>query len=332
MNKAKKRYLWLMVAFIIGAALTAASIWLISLGSEEKSLEAYPYRENTGEYRFINPLLFYETPKSKEFGEYTKLEEHLEDFIKNNSAKNTVKRVSVYFRDLKRGRWVGINEDETFKPHSLLKTAFMLAYLKKTESEPLLMEKKFLYSSELKESISKIPFENNSNLEENRYYSVEYLIKKMIIESDNVAKDILTTNIDKNAVNDVFTDLGMQLPVNNEEPKMSTKLYASFFRILFNATYVNRNLSEWALKILSDAEFEKGIRASVPKSIPVAHKFGIEAKSLEAEGQELHDCGIVYYPKIPYLLCIMTEGQNISGLVDFVGGISNLVYKEISNL
>ena len=80
--------------------------------------------------------------------------------------------------------------------------------------------------------------------------------------------------------------------------------------------------------MLASADFKRGLVAGVPEDIKVAHKFGERETS---EGKQLHDCGIVYYPNRPYLLCVMTEGADLENLISVVGGVSRLVFDEIDN-
>lgn len=43
--------------------------------------------------------------------------------------------------------------------------------------------------------------------------------------------------------------------------------------------------------------------------------------------KELHDCGIIYYPERPYLLCVMTEGNDLNELAGVIQNISKTVYE-----
>jgi hypothetical protein len=52
------------------------------------------------------------------------------------------------------------------------------------------------------------------------------------------------------------------------------KDYATFFRVLFNSSYLNKKNSEWVLELLSTTEFNSGIVAGLSPDIQVAHKFG----------------------------------------------------------
>ena len=79
--------------------------------------------------------------------------------------------------------------------------------------------------------------------------------------------------------------------------------------------------------MLSEVKFNKGILNGVPENILVAHKFG-EMQTVEGERQ-FHDCGIVYYPKHPYLLCVMTRGQNWDELSSTIGETSKEIYTDI---
>lgn len=67
----------------------------------------------------------------------------------------------------------------------------------------------------------------------------------------------------------------------------------------------------------------------MPASVKVAHKFG--ERLLEDSTRQLHDCGIVYYPENPYLICIMTHGNVYENLEKTIQDISKMVYKEVDS-
>lgn len=77
---------------------------------------------------------------------------------------------------------------------------------------------------------------------------------------------------------------------------------------------------------MSQTEFKEGLNRGLPAEITVAHKFG--ERDL-GQQKELHDCGIVYYPNQPYLLCVMTKGADFDDLSETIGEISKLVYNFI---
>jgi len=114
---------------------------------------------------------------------------------------------------------------------------------------------------------------------------------------------------------------------------MTPKEYSLFFRILRNGTYLTDELSEKALQILSQSDYNEGLEAGVPQGTAVSHKFG-EHLLLGANGQqteEFHDCGIIYSSQTPYLLCIMTKGKNYSDLEETIKKLSSLSYEEVYN-
>jgi len=88
------------------------------------------------------------------------------------------------------------------------------------------------------------------------------------------------------------------------------------------------NIPEKALDLLSQVEFKQGLNKNIPQNIEVAHKFG--ERQLQDKSVQLHDCGIVYYPNHPYLLCIMTRGTNYNSLSNVIGQISGSIYSDIN--
>jgi beta-lactamase class A len=108
---------------------------------------------------------------------------------------------------------------------------------------------------------------------------------------------------------------------------MSVRTYSSFFRILYNASYLTPNMSEKALELLSQTTYGFGIKDGVPKGITVARKFG--ERSFTSDSHQLHDCGIVYYPSHPYLLCVMSRGQNMETLKEVIQETSSKIYTDL---
>jgi hypothetical protein len=137
----------------------------------------------------------------------------------------------------------------------------------------------------------------------------------------------LTRVVNPNELNRVYSNLRiLDPPTPVSDQFLSVQTYESVFRVLYNASYLSREASDWALEILADSEFKTGLVAGVPSNVTVSHKFG--EHSVE-NGVQLHDCGIVYHPRHPYLLCVMSKGTNFDMLDDVIAGVSRVVYSEI---
>ncbi len=284
-----------------------------------------------GDYTFVSPLLACGLNDKKTFAEYAPLKNILNGLISQYQSEHKTQNVSVYFRNLNTGRWMGINQDELYAPASLYKVTLLMAYLKEAEGDPAILDKQVFYPGSTEGPDGA---EDVAPMTPGKTYTVRQLLEHLIIYSDNDAKDLLHNTIDQNSVNDVFSDLGLHVPgAEDTGDSMSAKDYSLFFRILYNATYLNRDMSEYALNLLSQTKFSAGIQAGIPASTAVAHKFGYRIVSPPEDGvtRELHDCGIVYAPSGPYFVCVMTKGWDPTDLESVISGISKAVYAEVSS-
>lgn len=290
-------------------------------------------RQST-DYKLISPLLLCSPFDNKDFTEYKALEKKINDFIFSTRSDSTA-LIGVYFRDLVNGHWVGINENQKFSPASLLKVPIMIAYLKFAEKDPRFLSKIISYDGSF--DINKIEYFHSDYWINPGSYKTEDLIKAMIVNSDNNATKLLSDNIDHDSLAEVFTDLQLPFPGTNapESDFISPKSYSYFFRVLYNATYLSKVYSERALEILATPNFPQGISASIPAGISVAQKFGERSVFKNTGGldqRELHNCGIVYHPKHPYVLCVMTKGKDFPSLAETIKGINRVVYDDVSQL
>lgn len=284
-----------------------------------------------GGYKYINPLLECEMDETQSAALQPLLFQ-LKQFIGEKLSKKS-SHVSVYFRDLNNGPWFGINENEDFSPASLLKVPLMMDYFKRAEKDPSLLSRKMVYDFQGGFNNS-LFFPPSKSLTRGSTYAVSVLIRQMISYSDNDAFLFLISKSDKEFLNRTYLDLGIEVPgFRTADDFMSVRDYASFFRILFNASYLNKEMSEKALALLAATEFKKGLAAGLPENVVLAHKFG-ERLSIDPAGEvknpmQFHDCGIVYYPKHPYLICVMTRGRNMEDLSRVVQEISSFVYQHV---
>lgn len=319
----KKVFSFFVFIFFIGL------ISGIFFGSKLTSQKNFPKFEPTRQkgFQYISPLLYCETAPA-ENNDFTKnLSRDLENYITESQNNALAQNISVYFRVPDFGDWISIHEAEKYTPASLLKIPTMMVYYKEADSNPDILTKKIKFDRDNNNEMENIkPTEEMKKGEE---YSVDDLINRMIINSDNNAKDLLALNINTQKFYDVFEEVGIgRLDYSETENFMDVRRYASFFRILYNASYLSRKMSEKALGLLAQVKFDKGIAAGVPQNIQVAHKFGERSYGLTDEKQ-LHDCGIVYAPSHPYILCVMTRGINFDALQKIIATISSKTYEAV---
>ncbi len=283
-----------------------------------------------GGFKYINPLLECEVAGNAfEFSELESMEDAVASLIKEKRKQRPATHVSVYFRNLNTGSWFGINEDELFAPASLLKIPTVIAALKITEQQPDFLSKQILYSG--KEDFNLMEnMKPEHQVAPGKSYTVDELIYRSIIYSDNNANSLLFSSISPYQIEQIYRELNVPLPLTNMPDNfMSVRQYGAFFRILYNASYLSKEMSEKALEYMSNTMFRKGIAAGVPATTVVVNKFGERITADQPDIRQLHDCGIVYYPNRPYLLCIMSRADDFSYLTDTIREISQIVYEEM---
>jgi beta-lactamase class A len=311
---------------ILTIIIICLGFFIIKISTKENKKNIITH-DNVGSFIFTNPILDCEINTQEEglsiFSENVnkKVEKIKKDYL--------LSHISLYFRDLNNGPWIGINEKESFSPASLLKVPIMMEFLHEAEEDRSIFDKKIKILSSDIQSINQ-NVQPSVNLVEGEEYSLNEIVQLMIKKSDNTAVLALLRNIKKDNLGNIFRTVGVPYEDTNKEVEVRVKDYAGFFRILFNASYLNREMSEKALGILTQTEYYDGLVAGVPKEISVAHKFGERKIDGISNNSQLHDCGIIYYPGKPYILCIMTRGNNFVNQSKAIKDLSSFVYSEVN--
>ncbi|MFA5894399.1 MAG: serine hydrolase [Candidatus Shapirobacteria bacterium] len=313
----------------LGIVIYVAGFLSASISKTPNKLNLFTESRLPAGYKYINPLLECDTDAVSTDTNLDQLRNKLNQYIDQKVKSKELSHVSVYYRDMNNGPWFGINQNELFSPASLIKVPLMIAYFKMAETDPSILEKELIATPSASEYAQNIA--PKTTMVPNQKYTVSQMINNLIVQSDNQAYDLLLANIDNQFLVKVFADLGVDISLGFTNPNgdiLSVKSYASFFRILYNASYLNPKYSEIALNILSQSQYKDALAAGVDPSVSIAHKYG-ERSYNETGVKQLHDCGIVYLPAKPYLVCIMTRGNNFNVLTKTISDISRQIYNSV---
>lgn len=328
MNKLYYEAKWftIILFFVAGAFFGALGLFtFVFNGGQVYGLQKVHPPKNP-KYPFINPLLAIADEGGQNFLTNLSLESRLNaaaGFAKNKALANS----GFYFRDIEDGRWVDINASQTFAPGRFLKMPLMIAFFKQAETDPGILDKLVLYTGT---STSELQVDSVVSPEEGQTYSVSDLIRESVLADDNHTAEILLNLVDKKELADIYSELGMNfLEDKNSADHISIKQYTLFFRVLYDATYLSREMSNTALALLSDTPRTIGFATSLPNDIPIAHRYHTQKLS---DGKiEVSDCGVVYYPDHPYELCISLIGPDQSATDRAIDAMSQVIYQDMKN-
>lgn len=316
----------LAAGFILGVVISLiffGFFYLFDIGKVQTNSKDDEQIRTKGQ-KFTSPLLECSDIRPLRVDLFSKLENKLMDSVSEGVDEDGVE-MSVYLRDLSNGGWLEVGSKDLYQPASLMKLPTLIAAYKKYDTTPE-------YFSEQVEA--SLPYGVNAiqnivtgePLVEGQTISVEDLVKRTVIYSDNMAHDTLVNKIGIVRIESILKDFGIPPLTSPEDYKISPREYARFLRILYNATYLSQKSSEDLLSLLTKSKFDKGIRAGIPKNVMIASKFG--ERGMRENGKivyQLHDCGIVYASR-PYVLCIMTKGPSFDPLYKKIASVSKLVY------
>ena len=277
-------------------------------------------------YEFVRPLLFVDP--TCESAQLASLKHSLVQKIGDLKADGAVEDCSVYVRVFEHAIWTGVNIDAPYHPGSLFKLPNLIAYLRMAQTDPTVLERSYVFHSP---KGKEWPVQNylGPTLQEGQSYTVSQLLKYSVAYSDNKAHYVLTQHLDNQVLERVFIDLGIGVPLPDESDglmRISARDYSVFMKALYNSSYLNPQLSEFALSLLSQSNFENGFLRGLPHNSKVAHKFG---EWDNTETFELHESGIIYIKNGPILLTIMTRGKKREDLPRVIATLTQAVYTEL---
>lgn len=281
-------------------------------------------------FLYTNPMLNYQTTNALLENKNINLENEIIAFLKKELLKKTTTHISLYYRNLNNGNWFWVNEKEEFSPASLMKLPLLMSYYKLSETYPEIINDTLVYIPKDEDEIIQ-NFQPQKTLEKYKQYTIKDLLDRMIIYSDNKSSLLLENLIDIEVYKKSFTDIGMNFPSFKNwefENNITVADYSSFFRVLYNSSYLTRSNSEYILDLLSKVRFGKWLVKNLPQNIVVSHKFWERIIGIE---KQLHDCWIIYYPNHPYILCIMTRGYDWHELENIIWDLSKKIYTEVDN-
>jgi len=313
-------------AVFLLSALSLSAGWLAHGWFDSHYYRSKARRVHAAGFRFTSPLLDVELPEGMGVNsEPLPFKHEVKAFVDRQIKEGHAREIAVYYRDLHDGPWFGINEDKEFDPASMMKVPVMIAWLKRAEANPKVLGQQLAYDYPDDMRIIQTVKPGRS-VEPGRRYPVEELLRLMMNYSDNNATRLLYDQLKPEELGEILD--GMDVVSRSQDGVNSVTVhgYSGLFRILYNASYLNRAMSEKALQLLSLQDYPQGMVAGVPKGTVVAAKFGERTSDAVRTDHQLHEFGIVYHPKHAYILGVMTRGKDPEALSGVIRQISQRVY------
>lgn len=273
--------------------------------------------QNSPSYRFINPLqkniIDSNISDTSAVLHYMDLKPQVESGInKFNASQN----IGLFLQDIQTGAWLGINEREGFVPASLLKVPIAMAVLKKVDRNEIKLTDTIELTEDDLDKEAGTLYQKGAGAK----LTVWEAIKIMILTSDNTAKNALKRQLADVELNAIFAHVGIPNPYQPQNGQVvSPRGYSRIFKALYFATFLSPALSEKLLDLATDTQVESLISAGVPPEIQVSHKYGERPDGIA-------DCGIIYHPKNPYLLCIMTRDVELTSAKSLITSVSKIIF------
>lgn len=208
-----------------------------------------------------------------------------------------------YFEYLPTGTSININGTNEFHAASLFKLPVVMAYYHSRErfnskDDPEITLTKEMIDNQFGDLWKKGPGYKLKTSE---------AVRLALTESDNTAARSLVPLIDKSDFEAVYQGLDIDLQSDNEGAILSAKSYSSILKALYFSAALDKDSSEEILDTLTKTKFPDKLAAGVPTDVLVSHKIG---DYNDDQGNEAFmDCGIVYVPRRPYILCMLSVGN-----------------------
>lgn len=235
---------------------------------------------------------------------------------------------AIYVWEYEQGRYVDINADKIYPAASIIKVPILVRMFKSIEAN------QFTIYDEMK-MIEQYRSTGSGNLQyapANKLYTMDYLAKTMIQDSDNTSTNMIMAKMGgMDDVNIGLRDWGISktyvrtwLPDLEGTNKTTASDMAKILYNLDNPGFLNVNSREYIIDYMSHVKNNRLIQAGLGEGALFVHKTG-------DIGTMLGDAGIVFAPNGgKYIVVILAERpHNSQQGKDFIVKASEMIYKYI---
>lgn len=230
---------------------------------------------------------------------------------------------SVFVSDFATNDSFGINENTIFTAASVNKVEILAALYSMVDQGKINLDEAITIQQEDIQDYGtgSIRYENPGAV-----YSIKTLARLMMEKSDNTASYLIANQvIGMDKIQNLIDTWGLKQTdmVNN---KTSNADQEKVLRMMYEGKIAKTALTTEMLDFMNDSDFDNRIPQFLPKEVKVYHKIGNEIRNI-------HDVGIVDYPKRPYYIGVFTsDDPSDEDAVSTIARISKLVYDYINSI
>lgn len=288
----------------------------INIAHTSKSDASPTSRESLGTYPFLANRLFAEN-KNDVFVNFMPLREAIREYIGKQQE-----RISLYFEYLPSGSSIGVNDTTEYQMASLAKVPTIMAIYDKIRKGALSKEQVLTLEARHINKKYGTFWEKAVGTK----ITLKEAVEKTLIESDNTTHEMLYDLLTADDKARILQQLDIRIELDGKELNsfVSAKSYASILKSLYLASYLTQDDSNEILAVLSKSAFGGGIVAGIDSEVLVAHKTGTLERPDDTDIE--NDCGIVYVPKRPYILCVLASGEDAKKIDAHMTMLSRIIY------
>lgn len=227
---------------------------------------------------------------------------------------------ALYFEYLPTGTSIGINSVSEFYAASLFKLPVVMAYFRRKELAHETRDMKVKLTKQMLDNRFGDLWQKGEGYEIGLDEAAQLALEK----SDNTAGEALGAGITQDAFDDVYEGIDIDLKITNNGAVMTAKNYSSILKALYFSAVLTKEDSQKILSSLTKSDFNDKLVAGIPNGVLVAHKIGV------IDEKSYMDCGIVYVPNRPYVLCMVSKGTEQQA-IERMSSVSRMVYEYVDS-
>ena len=280
------------VLFLLSGFL---AIWGYRMHTHLAELEAQKTKQDT--YTLLANRIFSDNPNDTILN-FAPLRKELRQYFSSLNVN-----YSFYAEYLPTGTSIKINQDNPMVGASLLKVPVVMNLFYAAEHGQIKLSQKVTMQEGDVDKRSGTLWEKGVG----STFTLKELAEHAIVDSDNTAVNMLigATSSKFDLFQKTIDELDVDLTAaNNSQTTLGAQGYSSMLKCLYLSCVNTFSDSQQILQWMTESNSPPRLRAKIPSTVKVAHKYGTSGGVSES------DCGIVYVPKRPYIICVMVEADS----------------------